>query len=128
MSTATASSKLQKLQRQLETAKARCEKLEAKSMEAQKLATSARRQVRELKDAIHAQQIKDLLNVEAAVCIGTVGQNPKLDNLTGTVIRTGRAYAVVRFENGENWKVPYLELCKAEDMAKRPRQYGFLKL
>lgn len=128
MSTATASNKLEKLQRQLEDAKSQCGKLEAKSLEAQKLATAARRQVRELKDAIHAQQIKDLLNVEAAVCIGTIGQNPKLDNLSGTVIKVGRTYAVVRFENGENWKVPYLELCKTEDKAKRPRQYGFLKL
>lgn len=128
MSTATASNKLEKLNQQLESAKAQCEKLEAKSIEAQKQSMAARRQVRELKDAIHAQQIKDLLNVEAAVCIGTVGSAPKLDNLTGTVIKVGRSYAVVRFENGENWKVPYLELCRIEDKANRPRQVGFLKL
>jgi multidrug resistance efflux pump len=128
MSTAAASSKVEKLQQQLESAKANFEKLEAKRIEAGKLANAARNQVDDLKGAIYAQQIKDLLNVEAAVCIGTVGSTPKLDNLTGTVIKVGRSYAVVRFENGENWKIPFSEVGKVEDMAKRPREFAVLRL
>jgi multidrug resistance efflux pump len=128
MSNAAASSKVEKLQQQLESAKANFEKLEAKRIEAGKLANAARNQVHDLKGAIHAQQIKDLLNVEAAVCIGTVGSTPKLDNLTGTVIKVGRSYAVVRFENGENWKIPFSEVGKVEDMAKRPREFAVLRL
>jgi hypothetical protein len=128
MSAATASSKVEKLQRQLETAKADMEKLAAKACEASKQANQARGRVDELRDAIHVQQIKDLANVEGAVCIGTTNQVPRLDDLCGTVIKVGRSYAVVRFENGENWKVPFSELCRVEDKAKRPRQFASFKL
>jgi len=128
MATATTSSKAEKLERQLETAKAELQKLEAKVAEAVKQRRQSYDRVDELRRAIHTQQIKDLANVEGAVCIGTVGSTPKLDNLTGTVIKVGRSYAVVRFENGENWKIPFSEVGKVEDMAKRPREFASFKL
>ncbi len=127
MSTATTSSKAEQLQRQLEAAKSELERLDAKAREASKQANQARDEVQGLQDAIHVQQIKDLANVEGAVCIGTIGAIPKLNDLCGTVIRVGRTYAVVRFENGENWKVAFSELCSIEDKAKRPRQFASFK-
>jgi septal ring factor EnvC (AmiA/AmiB activator) len=128
MSAATASSKVEKLQQQLEAARSELERLEAKVAEAVKQRRQVENRVHELRDAIHVQLIKDLANVEGAVCIGTTNQVPRLDDLCGTVIKVGRSYAVVRFENGENWKVPFSELCRIEDKAKRPRQFASFKL
>jgi hypothetical protein len=128
MTTATTSSKVEKLERQLETAKAELQKLEAKVAEAVKQRRQSYDRVDELRRAIHTQQIKDLASVEGAVCIGTINIVPRLDDLCGTVIKVGRSYAVVKFENGENFKVPFDELCRIEDKAKRPRQFASLKL
>jgi hypothetical protein len=65
------------------------------------------------------ERIRLLLNVEGAVCIGSVGEYPKLDHLSGTVVRVGRSYAIVRFENGENWKLLFEDVCRIEDKANR---------
>jgi septal ring factor EnvC (AmiA/AmiB activator) len=128
MSAATASNKVEKLQQQLEAARSELKGLEAKVAEAVKQRRQVENRVHELRDAIDVQLIKDLANVEGAVCIGTTNQVPRLDDLCGTVIKVGRSYAVVRFENGENWKVPFSELCRIEDKAKRPRQFASFKL
>jgi hypothetical protein len=121
----SATDKLTKLSLQLEAAKEQRAKIYKDAEQLNQLYMKAGAEVRNLEDAIRKERIRLLLNVEGAVCIGSVGEYPKLDHLSGTVVRVGRSYAIVRFENGENWKLLFEDVCRIEDKANRPRSFRF---
>jgi hypothetical protein len=115
----TATDKLTKLSLQLEAAKTSLEKLKRKSKQLDEQQFQTREDICKLQRAIEGEKIKELINVENAVCYATVGRIPKLDNLTGTVLSVGRRYAKVRFENGEVWQVGFSSLCRAQNKSTR---------
>jgi hypothetical protein len=115
----SATDKLTKLSLQLDTAIDQRAKIYKDAEQLNQLYMKAGAEVRKLEDAIRKERIRLLLNVEGAVCVGSVGLYPKLDYLSGTVLRVGRSYAIVRFENGENWELLFEDICRIEDKANR---------